>query len=471
MGHTGSTTPVTQDFSGGCLERRRTQSECVKNIHLFYPLNHSIRKSFKRLPTTTEWARFRKYARRMREFTQFGTSAIPASEVLSVIQLWTTNEPLFTNMKILHLWEVKEWFIPFIPLVLSPRTISVLLRFESDLPEAMVASMITALPTLCPNLQSIALYSLPRDSMITAVVSRIPLITNQNTLQRLCVDSPLTEEAGEVLYKLPNLRSLSVVIERGTSLPSASLPNLTELTITCHDEGDWPRLFHGATFGKLECVAFYPRSEQIGDFLGAFEKAALSSSVQNTLSKLYLSTSHSWSPNYSSLLPFTQMEDLDLEFSCDGGCSSTVDDDILISLSRAMPKLTFLQLGMQPCRQFTTGVTVKGLVALAHHCPDLFALRVHFQVASLSIPLAIPGMAPNVRSTSSWRGCGLVDLVVGEIPVPEESVLMVSLTLIRLFPRMETIYGTGIGWAEVEDAIYHSKGIIDWTSKQHPTTP
>jgi hypothetical protein len=56
------------------------------------------------------------------------------------------------------------------------------------------------------------------------------LVTNRNTLQQLWVNSPLTEEASEVIYKLPNLRSLSVIIDRGTSLPSASLPNLTNLT-------------------------------------------------------------------------------------------------------------------------------------------------------------------------------------------------------------------------------------------------
>ena len=83
----------------------------------------------------------------------------------------------------------------------------------------MVALMITTLPTLCPNLQLIILPELPRDPMITAAVSGITLVINRNSLQELNVDSPLTKEASEMLYKLPNLRNLSVVIERGTSLP------------------------------------------------------------------------------------------------------------------------------------------------------------------------------------------------------------------------------------------------------------
>ena len=444
----------------------------VPTIRVFFSsLNDSIRKSFKRLPTKMEWTRFWKYARRMRRFTHFDAPSLLSLEVFSVIQLCTANEPLFPNLKMIDLWGVRESFIPFIPLLLSLRTTLIVLKFESNLPEAMVASIVTALPTLCPNLQTIRLYSLPRDPMVTAAVSGM-LVTNRNTLQEFDVDCPLTEEASEVLYKLSDLRSLSVVIERETLLPPASLPNLTDLEIICDDEDDWPQLFHGATFGKLEAATFYPHSEQLGDLLGAFERAALSSSVQYTLSSFYLSTSCSWSPNYSSLLPFVQLVDLEIEFSCHDGCSSRVDDDIVTSLSRAMPKLNYLKLGDAPCRQITTGVTTKGLVALARHCPDLSILRIHFQVASLSIPLASPGMTPNTESTALWTGCALTCLYVGAIPVPEESVLMVSLALLHLFPQIEKIYGIDEGWEKVKGEIYHSRGIIDCSSKQCPlTTP
>ena len=75
--------------------------------------------------------------------------------------------------------------------------------------------------------------------MITAAISRMLLVTSRNTLQKLRVDSPSTEEASEVVYKLPDLRSLSVVIDEETSLPSASLPNLIKLKITCCNEDAW----------------------------------------------------------------------------------------------------------------------------------------------------------------------------------------------------------------------------------------
>ena len=391
-------------------------------------------------------------------------------EAFSVIQPYTVNEPLLLNLRTLDLTGIKAWFIPFIPLFLSPRTTSITLVFGSNLPEAMIASTITTLPKLCPELQEIALYDLPRSPAITAAVSGMLLVTNRNALRGFCADSPLTEEASEVLYGLPNLCSLSVVIERETPLRSASLPNLTNLTITCDNEDDWPRLFHGATFGKLESVTFYPQSEQIGDFLGAFGRAALSSSVQNTLSKFHIFAQCPWNPTYSSLLPFTQLVDLQIFFACDGECPSRVDDDIIISLSRAMPKLEFLELGGAPCDQIAGGVTTKGLLALAYHCPKLHALRIHLQVASLSEPPGIPRMIPTTGPAASWTDCALTELVVGETPVPEGSAIIIALTLLRIFPRLDYIGFTGDGWEEVESAIWRSKEIIDCSSKQRPFT-
>jgi len=417
----------------------------------------------------TEWVRFRKYARRMRELRQLVTTDSPSPEALWIMQLSTIDEPLLPNLKTLELTEIKGWLIPFIPLFLSPRTTSVLLTFEFELPEVMVASAIISLPTLCPNLQVINLDMLPLDSpTITAAVSGMLLATDRDTLQEFHVDSTLTEEASKVLYKLPDLRSLSVAIEEENPSPSASLPNLTELKITSYNEdAGWSRFFCGATFGKLESVTFYLQSEETGDFLEVFKRAALSSSIQNTLSRFYLFANFTWNPNYSSLLPFTQMVNLEIEFYCDDECSR-VDDDIVISLSREMPKLKSLKLGDEPCREFTAGVTAKGLVALARNCPNLSLLRIHFQLASLSIPPASPRMTLGAESTASWVDCALTGLDVGEIRLPKESVLMVALTLLRIFPQISEIYHNDEGWWKVENAIYYSRQIVNCSGKQRP---
>jgi len=440
----------------------------VPTTHFFFPsLNSLVRKAFKRLPTTLEWARFRKYARRMRTLGGLGVLNVLSSEVFSILQLSAIDEPLFPNIKTLELWPARD-SISYIPLFLSPRTTTITIGLSSsDFPTAMVASMITNFPKLCPDLQNVNLY-LSDDPIITAAVSAMLLASNRNALRRFRVRSPLTEEAREVVYTLPNLCTLWAVINRDTPLPLVVLPNLTNLTITYEHDNDWLRLFHGATLGPLEAITFHSESEQIGDFLEAFERVALAASVQNTLSTFRLRTPCSWNPNYPSLHQFTQMTDLVIEFSCDDGCSSTVDDDVIMNLARSMPKLKNLELGDPPCHEIPIGVTAKGLVVLAHHCPDLFSLCIHFQVSSLTAPPTVPGMAPTAGSAVPRRSCALRHLEVGEIPVPEESVLMVALTLAQIFPHIVGI-GCGDGnWFKVVDAIRLSRRIIDCSSKEHP---
>ena len=436
--------------------------------HISYSLNSFIRKSFKRPPTTLEWARFRMCAQKIRELRDYGYQSHPSSEVLSVLEHCVVDEPLFPHLKTLELWFVTGKTIPFIPLFLSPRNTIVKIGFiPSDSPTEMIAQMITAFPTLCPNLQGITFNSIPRDPIITAAVSGMLIANNPNTLRSVYVESPLTEEALKVIFKLPNLRELLVIIERDTSLPSMVLPNLTTLVIVYDGDGDWLPMFHEATFEKLEAVTFNRRSEQIGDFLETFERVALDASVQNTLTQFSLYTSRSWNPNYSSLLRFTQLTEIIIEFSCNDSCSSRLDDDIITKMARAMPKLEFLVLGDSPCREIPIGVTVKGLVALADHCTGLSDLCIHLEADSLREPPAIIWTPPNVGPTALRRDCALKTLVVGEMPMPEGSVPMVALTIARIFPHLEYIDCVDENWKRVVDAVRLQK-IVDFSS-EHPS--
>ena len=279
-----------------------------------------------------------------------------------------------------------------------------------------------------------------------------------------------------MIYNSQNLRSLSMVIEKGAPIPSASLPNLTHLRLQSEDGGEELQLLSKATFGKLECVHFNIGSKPIDDLLETFKGVALASSIQDTLLEIGLSTYSSWNPNYSSLLPFTRLTDLDIIFTCDGACPG-VDDGIVIDLSQAMPKLQYLGLGEAPCHPFAGGVTAKGLAALAHNCPNLSSLRVHFQVASLTDPPIGLEIARDAGYSSSWTGCALTELSVGDMPVPEGSASIVALTLLRIFPQIHTIkfldrIGEVSAWGEVEDMIRRSKEIVDFSSKcYHPTVP
>ena len=281
----------------------------------------------------------------MRTFRGIGDPKLVSSvEVLAVLQLCAINEPLFPNLKSLNLWDIVGEFIPFIPLFLSPRTTSISITFtEHNPPKAVfVTSMVATFSTLCHNLQTIRLRPIPRDPIITAAVSEFLLNTNRDALRQFHVDSPLTKEAREVIYRLPDLCGLWVVVEESTSLPTMVLPNLTEIGVEYHNNHDWLKGFRGAVFGRLNSVTFRPESEsaQIADFLEAFESAG--PAISTSLSAFRYCAFHPWRPNYRSLLSFTQLRELEIYFSCDDGCSSTIDDDIITDMARAMPRLEIL---------------------------------------------------------------------------------------------------------------------------------
>lgn len=387
------------------------------------------------------------------------------SKVLSVLQSDIFGHPLLPNLKTLRLGHVRDDYIPLIPLFLSTRTTAVCLLFsEPNLHKITVVSMIATLPKLCPNLCEIHLSGLPRDPTIAVAVSELVLNTNYNTLRNFHVNSTLTEEARKVIYNHPYLRTLQTVVGRTTVLPTMVLPNLTNIHVGYHHGHNWLEGFRGASFGKLAMVSISPESNSIDNLLGAFETVALTTSIPATLSTFKFYTWHPWRPVYRSLLPFTQLENLVIEFSCQLGCSSTIDDDIVIDLAQAMPKLEFLQFGDRPC-ETPGGVTVKGLAALAHHCPRLFDLTIHFQVASLDPPEL--HLVSTEESTIRRGVCALRSLHAGQIHVPEESTLMVALTLLRIFPCLELIASPDAGWKKVSEAIYSSKQLALCSSKEY----
>ena len=124
-----------------------------------------------------------------------------------------------------------EEFIPYAPLFLSPKTTEIDIVFGEDSRMTGEASLISSLPTLCPELESITLSNLIEDPGITDIVSELLLACNHNVLRVLAVDSSLTEEALKVVYQLPKLSKVRTVIQGDTLLPQVVLPNRTSIDI------------------------------------------------------------------------------------------------------------------------------------------------------------------------------------------------------------------------------------------------
>lgn len=381
-------------------------------------------------------------------------------DMLPALQSHPINLPLLPRLKTFKCKEATEQLIPFISAFLSPETIEISINFGGSYtksPAVEIAGMITRLPTLCPKLESIALRNLPRDPFITGAVSEMLLACNRGSLRDFFVDSSLTKEAREVVCQLPKLSELYAIIKGHTPLPLAALPNLTAIEIEYDGNLDWLEGFRGATFGKLEEVFFHTESEQIGDFLGKFGSVALTTSAPNTLVVFGFYTTQCWNPTYLSLLPFRRLEQLEIESSCAGGCASNANDDVVIALAQAMPKLEILKLGGRPCRK-STGATINGLVALASLCPHLLELRAHIQPDTLIDAAAtVVTRPPDGERVVQRKDCALMILDIGAPHVASESAPAIASTLLKIFPHIFQIKYTSWGWFRVEKAIKRAR--------------
>ena len=177
-------------------------------------------------------------------------------DVILVLQLRTVDDPWLPNLESFECDNATKAFCSFIPLFLSPKTTKIDIGFAPDTPTMVVASMIARFSTLCPDLERVTLYGLPRDPAVTEAASEMLLACNRrNALQTFRVDSPLTEDAREVVYRLPRLTRFWAVIQGSTSLPTVALPNLTVIDVE-YDDLNWLPGFREATLEKLESVTF-----------------------------------------------------------------------------------------------------------------------------------------------------------------------------------------------------------------------
>jgi len=404
----------------------------------------------------------------MRRIT-LDTSKDPlTSDILLAVQLRSVHGPWLPRLESFECEGVTGAFIPFVPLFLSSKTTQVTIGFAEDSPAVAIATLITKFPTLCPDLYFVALSDLPKDLVIIEAVSEVLLACNRDTLRVFCADCPLTEEAREVVYRLPRLDQLWTAVQGPTSLPTVTLPNLSQMRIDFYDDLNWLQGFRGATLGKLESVVFRAEANHMGDFLGAFERVALSASAQNTLSEFKIYAILSWNPNYSALLSFNQLKEVEIVSPCEGGCSSRVDDDIVVNLARAMPKLEVLQLGGTSCGT-PTGITVNGLINLACRCPHLSALCIHLRADTLVEAAASATAQSRFDEPDSRReDCALTDLHVGKAPIPARSELTVALVLLQIFPRMLNVKYTNDEWQTVAETVKdfgRIRGFVHHSSK------
>jgi hypothetical protein len=79
-----------------------------------------------------------------------------------------------------------------------------------------------------------------------------------------------------------------------------------------------------------------------------------------------------------------------------------------------------------------------GLAAIGPHCPVLRTLHIHLLPGSFG-DLQVMVTALEVRFGTPGQPCALRTLSVGQVPIGEESVVLVAMGLAHLFPNLEEI--------------------------------
>lgn len=133
-----------------------------------------------------------------------------------------------------------------------------------------------------------------------------------------------------------------------------------------------------------------------------------------------------------------------------------------------MPELENLLLGEDPGDSLT-GVTLKGLVALACHCVRLTELQVHLHARKLTE--ATTGTGPPCLSENAVitprADCALAIIRVGETLISQRMVFAVAVTLLQVFPQFFDINYGNAQWMGVVETIKLFKrigGHVDRTS-------
>jgi hypothetical protein len=276
-----------------------------------------------------------------------------------------------------------------------------------------------------------------------------------------CPEIALTRAAISHLAALPNLREVDIrlpnILGSIKSLLQSPFPALTHLTLNC--ENITPAIeFVRTLIQPASLVSF---SVWVEDFPSSTQLAQIFSLLLAHSSPEHLTYLHVKHPEYitygdhspplldahslNPLLKFSNLESLVIETE---GSIAAFDDNHLEVMATSWPKLRQLWLTPSSGNTSPSQCTLRGILALARHCPNLMSLGIVFQ-ASADI---------------SWNGRpggGIIShmhsLEVGRSPISDPHV--VASFLSDIFPGLESI----VAWENYDpDDQIETKNYDQW---------
>ena len=297
----------------------------------------------------------------------------------------------------------------------------------------------------CKNLREIRLFDRKMaEDEDTQNTTRGIVCNNARTLRVFCSPRGSRSSLVDAVLKLPKLEMLEMHDpEIGMHDPEtgllhrAPLPSLERLVLTLEEAHDIPCLLGNIRESKLRTFVLrtpYPVSkEDLDDLTALFKRSDLYRSL-NMLS---------WQPPrndqrpptwefVATLTPFVNMHTLVLSARCDGTCRFRFRHEHVVELSRQMPQLRYLNFGGRPCANdsMSTDIGFDTLTELAHNCPDLSRLTVHFNPDRFIRPAG--RVKPN-RNVSHW------DVGNAVLPADPMAPTLIAMWAAELFPNAAII--------------------------------
>ena len=142
----------------------------------------------------------------------------------------------------------------------------------------------------------------------------------------------------------------------------------------------------------------------------------------------------------SSIRIFRNLVRLELEVHCheegdNGQCAFKLDNDGAAELAVALPQVEYLGLG-RACSENTCATTVACLLPILIHCPELYALEIHFNTANIVDDLRNILEDPLLQGLDSLPRREHLLLEIWDIPLAldESDYKTVAKGMISIFP-------------------------------------
>jgi hypothetical protein len=412
-------------------------------------------------PSEEQWVRFSTYARRMRAITE-PRAFIPSQTAIQFLRArFSTNHMLPLLRSLEWLYVSSALLQSCVPLLISPHLAHIRLHFEDNSPERGLPIMRTLIKA-SGSLESVEITPEFDSSEMQDAVSTLLLSCNPNLLRKFCVASPISEAALLHAAQLPELQEFS--LRGGTPglsypLPITTFPSLRTMLISTGGLPTWLKVLRHIQSKRLVDLSVDFDSGDHGSLL-TISTHLQHAGIHGTLTVLRLCLVEGWILNGASITPLLvlgELTSLAIFTRCGRElCIFSLSDKDIERLVKAMPKLEDLSLGTPCPAQMRDDLTVKSLLAIAKYSKALKLLSMHINCESIVTSASereFPGLfdfdtkAPSEAISSDYDGCPLRLAAFGSCPIPmdEEGGIIVALTLLRLFPRLN-----GVRWCPSE---------------------